>query len=95
MDRPQPVFEYLEQLAIGRSFPPKEKLTPQSAEVLRQVLVEGSVQRDLDNEGIRQCYGQGWLHAELLQLHSEMTCIIPTKLHAKLVLTPSDPNSPF
>ncbi|KAJ5894820.1 hypothetical protein N7495_006511 [Penicillium taxi] len=84
MDKPQSFFDYLNQFAIGRSFPSEGKMTPQSADILRKVLVEGSIERD-NNEGIRQCYEQGWLHAELLQLDKEPTCIIPTKLHAKFI----------
>lgn len=77
-------FEYLTQTSIQRSFVRRRELTPQAADVLRQVLVNGSIHRDLHYEGIRTCYEKGWLHSEPLDPEANnIVCVFPTRLHAK------------
>lgn len=77
-------FRYLAQTGIQRSFVSRRKLTPQAAGVLREVLMNGSIHRDLDNEGIITCYENGWLHSEPLDFDAiNIVCVFPTRLHAK------------
>ncbi|KKA16201.1 hypothetical protein T310_10216 [Rasamsonia emersonii CBS 393.64] len=79
-------FRYLAQTGIQRSFVSRRKLTPQAAGVLREVLMNGSIHRDLDNEGIITCYENGWLHSEPLDFDAiNIVCVFPTRLHAKYV----------
>ncbi|KAL1968108.1 hypothetical protein VTN77DRAFT_2238 [Rasamsonia byssochlamydoides] len=79
-------FQYLAQTSVQRSFVNRRNLTPSAADVLREVLVAGSISRDLNNEGIRICYEHGWLHSEPLDAEAiDIVCVFPTRLHAKYV----------
>ncbi|QKX57279.1 uncharacterized protein TRUGW13939_04390 [Talaromyces rugulosus] len=79
-------FAFLEQTPVQRSFVDLKNLNPHAANTLRKVLIEGSMPRDLDNEGVRICYERGWLHTEPLDVQAnEIICVLPTKLHAKFV----------
>lgn len=80
-------FCYLRQSLLKRTFVNRSELTPGIVNVLCEVLKNGSIPRDLENESIRKCYDRGWLHSELLDLHAweddEIVCVFPTRLHAK------------
>ena len=77
-------FRYLREAHIQRSFPTSSRLTASAADVLRQVLKDGSIPRHLEDEGVRHCYRQGWLHSEMLDDETdEVVCVFPTRLHAK------------
>jgi hypothetical protein len=72
-------FRYLREAPIQHSFPTTSKLTPSTADVLRKVLKDGSIPRDLEDEGIRHCYR----HSEMLDDETdEVVCVFPTRLHA-------------
>ncbi|OXV07126.1 hypothetical protein Egran_05109 [Elaphomyces granulatus] len=44
------------------------------------------VARDLNNEGIKLCYQNGWLHSEPVDYRAlDIVCVFPTRLHAKFV----------
>jgi hypothetical protein len=82
-------FAFLEQTPVHRSFVNLQKLMPRAANILRKVLIEGNVPRDLNDEGVRTCYEQGWLHTEALDSKAiKIICILPTNLHAKSVPSP-------
>ncbi|KAN0067025.1 hypothetical protein V8E54_014949 [Elaphomyces granulatus] len=56
------------------------QLKQQPAGNLREVLVNGSIVQDLDNEGIRICYEIGWLHSEPLDFKAHnIACGFPTR----------------
>jgi hypothetical protein len=77
-------FDFLAQTPVRRSFVNRRNLTPHAANILWKVLIEGSVPRNLNNEGVRTCYEQGWLHTEALDNEAmEIICVLPTNLHAK------------
>ncbi|KAE8149221.1 hypothetical protein BDV25DRAFT_156705 [Aspergillus avenaceus] len=79
-------FNYLAQAPVQRSFVNRKNLTVEAADVLRKVLVNGSISRDLGHEGIRLCYESGWLHSEALDLEGlDVVCIFPSRLHEKYV----------
>ncbi|KAF5863447.1 hypothetical protein ETB97_010078 [Aspergillus alliaceus] len=79
-------FRYLAQTGFQRSFVDLRRLTCAAGNVLREVLVNQHIPRDLDNEGIRLCYEKGWLHSEPLDFRADqIVCVFPTRLHAKFV----------
>jgi hypothetical protein len=84
LERKEEAFNFLAQTPVQRSFVNRRNLTPRAANILRKVLIEGSVPRDLDDEGVRTCYKQGWLHTEALDYEAmKIICVLPTNLHAK------------
>jgi hypothetical protein len=77
-------FRFLLQTGVQRSFVNRNNLTPETASVLRKVLLNGSIRRDLNELGIRVCYENGWLHSEPLDAAAtEIVCVFPTRLHEK------------
>lgn len=81
-------FRYFAQTGFQRSFVDLRRLTPAAGNVLREVLVIQRIPRDLDNEGIRLCYENGWLHSEPLDFRADqIVCVFPTRLHAKYVFS--------
>lgn len=84
LERKEEAFDFLAQTPVQRSLVDRRNLTPCAANILRKVLIEGSVACDLDDEGVRTCYEKGWLHAEALDYAAmEIICVLPTNLHAK------------
>lgn len=84
LDNEDEAFRFLAQTPVQRSFVNRRTLTHKAADVLREVLANGHIPRDLENEGIRTCYEQGWLHSEPLDFDAmEIICVFPTRLHAK------------
>jgi hypothetical protein len=74
----------LREYPVHRSFPSAEKLTTEAANVLRKVLQDGSIPRQLEDPGIRLCYEQGWVHSDTTNPDTEDTvCVLPSKLHEK------------
>lgn len=61
-----------------------KRISQPVARILRKVLPEGSVPRDLDDDGVKICYEKGWLHIEALDAGGgNIICVLPTKLYAK------------
>ncbi|CRG90461.1 hypothetical protein PISL3812_07505 [Talaromyces islandicus] len=86
LDDKNQAFAFLRQAPVHRSFVTLEKLNPHAANTLRKVLIEGSIPRDLEDEGVRICYERGWVHTEALdQDAAEIICVLPSNLHAKFV----------
>ncbi|PKY00574.1 hypothetical protein P168DRAFT_293437 [Aspergillus campestris IBT 28561] len=86
LDDEEESFRILGQSVVKRSFVDRRRLSHHAADTLREVLKNGSVQRDLSNDGIRNCYESGWLHSEPLDADaSSIVCVFPTRLHAKYV----------
>lgn len=84
LDDEDKVFEYFIQTPVQRSFVRRRKLAPETAEVLRETLSNGYIRRDVNRKGIRECYLNGWLHAEALDPDAlNVVCVFPTRLHAK------------
>jgi hypothetical protein len=78
------LFQYLAQMPVQRSFINRRELTVEAADILREVLANGSVPRDLTNNGVRLCYEKGWLHSEPLNWDDlDIRCVFPTHLQAK------------
>ncbi|KAF8540141.1 hypothetical protein BDD12DRAFT_834542 [Trichophaea hybrida] len=79
-------FERLRSTVVFRSFPKKQKMTFAAKSVLQRALVNGQVERDLDDPGINLCYKEGWLHSEPLDEDADkIVLVFPTALHAKYV----------
>lgn len=55
LEQKEEAFEFLENAPVKRSFVNRRKLTPCAANILRKVLIEGSVPRDLNN-ATSTCY---------------------------------------
>lgn len=85
LDDEEKSFDYLRRTSsVGRSFVSRSHLTPSVVNALCEVLKNGSIRRNLEDEGIRQCYQMGWLHSEPLDyVCDEIVCVFPTRLHAK------------
>jgi hypothetical protein len=81
-------FRYFNQTSLERSFVGLNNLTSEAADVLREVLMNQRVARDLNNKGIKLCYLNGWLHSEPVDYRAlNIVCIFPTRLHAKYVFS--------
>lgn len=74
----------LESYSVYRSFPSIEKITVDAAAVLRDTLQFGSVPRDLQKSGLRECYEKGWVHSEARGAYgADLVCVLPSRLHEK------------
>ncbi|EAW20587.1 uncharacterized protein NFIA_030190 [Aspergillus fischeri NRRL 181] len=83
------LFQHLKDTLVQRSFIKWRDLTVEAADILREVLANGSVSQDLTNNGIRICYEKGWLHTEPLSWDDkDIRCVFPTHLHAKYAHDP-------
>jgi hypothetical protein len=81
-------FGYFIHTSLGRSFTNREDLPTAAADILREVLTNQQIPRDLNREGVRLCYERGWLHSEPLDSDAKkIVCIFPSKLHAKYVFS--------
>ena len=84
LNNEEQAFRYFAQTGLQRSFVDLGRLTPAAKNVLREVLVMRPVLQDLENEGIRLCYENGWLHSEPLNfMTTRVLCVFPSRLHAK------------
>lgn len=84
LDNEDQSFKFLELMPVGRSFVRLKNLAPHVADVLRYVLINGSIRHDLNNAGIKICYKMGWLHVEPMDFHHiDVFSVFPTRLHAK------------
>ena len=89
MDDESKVFNMLREYPVQRSFPSAKKLTAEAANVLRKVLLDGSIPRNLEDKGIRLCYEEGWVHSEATDPNAEdIVCVLPSKLHEKYYISP-------
>jgi hypothetical protein len=89
LDDKDKAFAFLRETPANRSFVVLQNLNPHAANTLRKVLIEGSIPRDLEDEGVRICYQRGWVHTEAVdQYGAEIICVLPSNLHAKSVLSP-------
>lgn len=77
------VFHILAHSSFYRSFPCDVSL--EAAEVLRRVLVERRIPRNLADVGIKQCFERGWLHSEATNRFTgeDVVCFFPSRLHYK------------
>ena len=84
LDDEHRVFETLKACAVNRSFPEQRDLTPQACDVLRKVLVDGSIPYNFGDPGFNDCYEMGWIHSEATDTDAaEIVCVLPSKLHEK------------
>ena len=84
LDDEHRVFETLKACAVNRSFPRRRDITPQARDVLRKVLVDGSIPYNFGDPGFNDCYEMGWIHSEATDTDaSEIVCVLPSKLHEK------------
>lgn len=80
------VFESLESAVVGRSFPFRERLTIESANILSTALENVYVLFDESVDAIRHCYENGWIHRALARLGTETwysVGVLPSRLHEK------------
>ena len=77
------VFNMLTRSSFCRSFPRGVSL--EAAVVLRRVLVERRIPRNLADVGIKQCFERGWLHSEATDPYTgeDVVCFFPSRLHYK------------
>lgn len=86
LDDEHHVFEVLKMCAVNRSFPEQRDLTPQACDVLRKVLVDGSIPYNFGDPGFNDCYEMGWIHSEATDTDAaEIVCVLPSKLHEKFI----------
>lgn len=86
LDDEHRVFEMLKACAVNRSFPSQRDLTPQASDVLRKVLVDGSISYNFGDPGFNDCYEMGWIHSEATDTGAaNIICVLPSKLHEKFV----------
>ena len=72
----------LEKFPVFRSFPTQSKLTVGVAQVLRKVLHNGNIPRQLEDPELRLCYEMGWLHSKVTDDYANnILCVFPLKLH--------------
>jgi hypothetical protein len=83
LDDESKVFKMLQEYPVYRSFPSNEKLTIKAADVLREVLQQGSILCQLNDPGILLCYKEGWVHSEINSHTGKLVCVFPSKLHEK------------
>lgn len=78
------VLSYLKACPIGRSFPRKRYLTTEASTTLRNVLANGSIPYDHNNQGLYLCYKMGWIHVEALDSDADdLVCVFPSRIHEK------------
>ncbi|KAL1964976.1 hypothetical protein VTN77DRAFT_6176 [Rasamsonia byssochlamydoides] len=89
LDDEAAVFQRLNHAPVFRSFPSSKQLTVPAANVLRQVLQEGSIPCNLEDPGIKLCYEMGWVHSDHTDqptfMDPEVVCFLPSRLHEKFV----------
>lgn len=74
----------IKEFPVFQSFPHQSQLTVEAAHVLRKVLHNGSIFRQLEDPGVRFCYEMGWLHFEASDgFDVNMLCVFPSKLYEK------------
>jgi len=78
------VFKALGNSPVWRSFPHKN-ISQAAVEVLRDVLIQQRISRDLDDVGIKECFRMGWLHSEATDPYdaTDIVCFYPSLLHYK------------
>jgi hypothetical protein len=81
-------FGYFMHKSLRRSLPNRKDLPTAAVDILREVLTNQQIPRDLNREGVKLCYERGWLHSEPLDSDAKkIVCIFPSKLHAKYVFS--------
>lgn len=65
------MFKAIDRFPVFRSFPTQSKLTVEAAQVLRKVLYNGNITRNLEDHGLRLCYEMGWLHSEATDVFAD------------------------
>ena len=86
LDDEQKAFKHMSIGPVQRSFVNRNILTNEAADILREVLFNGNIKKQLDRPGVRQCYTEGWLHSEALDHEGlEVILVFPTRIHAKYV----------
>ena len=73
-----------EEYPVHRSFPVQAKLTIPAMKVLSTICRDGSVPFKYDDEGMRLCFKEGWVHvAAVGEIPSSQFCFLPSRLHEK------------
>lgn len=82
------LFDFLQYDVTGRSLPSrillKKDLSPEAIDVLLQVLRDGTVEFNYQNESMVYCFRMGFVHVEELK-PGETVCVLPSPLHARQV----------
>ncbi|KAN0081889.1 hypothetical protein V8E54_003187 [Elaphomyces granulatus] len=87
LDNEEQSFQYLLQTPMERYFVSRQ-VFPEVVVVLREALLNGNVERNLERPGIKECYQKGWLHSEALDVDmSEIVLAFP--IHLRASPTPS------
>ncbi|RAH74743.1 uncharacterized protein BO66DRAFT_407533 [Aspergillus aculeatinus CBS 121060] len=83
------VWTHLASCSVARSFPKGPKLTPRVVNVLGDIAEQGSIEWEENNEGMGQCYVNGWIYKTIVL---DATCplgkdmvVLPSRLHEKWV----------
>ncbi|RAH46062.1 uncharacterized protein BO95DRAFT_452931 [Aspergillus brunneoviolaceus CBS 621.78] len=83
------IWTHLASCSVARSFPKGPKLTPRVVNVLGDIAEQGSIEWEENNEGMGQCYVNGWIHKTVVL---DATCpigkdmvVLPSRLHEKWV----------
>lgn len=75
-------------LQRSRSFPTGSQFTVEMANLVSRIAEEGSIQWDVNDEVLRVCYMNGWVHRMYVPLRrqngkGEEVAILPSRLHEK------------
>lgn len=78
------VLSDLQDRSVGRSFPRRDLLTVDAANVLRYTLENRSIYFDENNQGVALCHKMGWLQVDAVDRAAENSiCVFPTRIHEK------------
>ncbi|OJJ47655.1 hypothetical protein ASPZODRAFT_165779, partial [Penicilliopsis zonata CBS 506.65] len=88
LENEEKVWMYLKGCPVARSFARRPKLTPDAANVLADILEQGSISWD-DRPGMMACFVNGWIHKlivnETPNSLEEEIAVLPSRLHEKWV----------
>jgi len=69
---------------VHRSFPVRSKLTASAMEVLSTIRRYGKVPFKFDDDGMRLCFKEGWIHVDVDPADKGFpVCFLPSRLHEK------------
>jgi hypothetical protein len=80
------VFSSLTQseYPVHRSFPVQARLTAPAKNVLSTVCRDGSVPFKYDDDGMKRCFREGWIHVDVAdEKPPSEFCFLPSRLHEK------------
>lgn len=81
-------YDTFTALQRSRSFPAGLQFTVKMANLLSRIAEEGSIQWDVNDKVLRECYMNGWVHRMHVPLRrqngkGEEVAILPSRLHEK------------